>query len=243
MKKARIELHPAGNGISGLRRQFSDSLKILMVLVGLVLLIACVNIANLLLAQATGRQREIAVRLALGASRRRLTGQFLAESLMLSLLGGALGVLIAWWGGQLLLTLVQAGPEPLPIQVGPNARVLLFTFGLSLVTGVLFGLAPALGMTHLDLAPSLREGKGTARSQTRSRLGQLLVAGQVALALFLMIGAGLFVRTLQKLEQAGPGFDAARVVLLNLDSDARKSKGPAGGRMHRQLPERLRGVP
>jgi predicted permease len=243
MKKARIELHPAGNGISGLRTQFSDSLKILMVLVGLVLLIACVNIANLLLAQTTGRQREIAVRLALGANRRRLTSQFLAESLMLSLLGGALGVLIAWWGGQLLLTLVQAGPDPLPIQVGPNARVLLFTFGLSLVTGVLFGLAPALRMTHVDLAPSLREGKGTARSQTRSRLGQLLVAGQVALALFLMIGAGLFVRTLQKLEQAGPGFDAARVVLLNLDSDASDFKGPAVERMHRQLEERLRGLP
>lgn len=243
MKKARIELHPAANGISGLRWQFSDPLKILMVLVGAVLLIACVNIANLLLAQATGRQREIAVRLALGASRRRLTSQFLAESLMLSLLGGALGVLIAWWGGQLLLTLVQAGPDPLPIQVGPNARVLLFTFGLSLVTGVLFGLAPALRMTHLDLAPSLREGKGTARSQTRSRLGQLLVAGQVALALFLMIGAGLFVRTLQKLEQTGPGFDAARVVLLNLDSDASNFKGPAVEKMHRQLEERLRGLP
>jgi len=162
---------------------------------------------------------------------------------MLSLLGGALGVLIAWWGGQLLLTLVQAGPDPLPIQVGPNARVLLFTFGLSLVTGVLFGLAPALRMTHLDLAPSLREGKGTARSQTRSRLGQLLVAGQVALALFLMIGAGLFVRTLQKLEQTGPGFDAARVVLLNLDSDASNFKGPAVEKMHRQLEERLRGLP
>ena len=208
MKKARIELHPAANGISDLRRQFSDPLEILMVLVGVVLLIACVNIANLLLAQATGRQREIAVRLALGANRRRLTSQFLSESLMLSLLGGALGVLIAWWGGQLLLTLVQTGPDPLPIQVGPNARVLLFTFGLSLVTGVIFGLAPALRMTHVDLAPSLREGKGTARSQTRSRLGQLLVAGQVALALFLMIGAGLFVRTLQKLEQTGAGFDA-----------------------------------
>ena len=93
-----------------------------------------------MLAQATGRQREVAVRLALGANRRRLTSQFLSESLMLSLAGGALGVLIAWWGGRLLFTLVQSGPDPLPVQVGPNARVLLFTFGLSLVTGVLFGL-------------------------------------------------------------------------------------------------------
>jgi predicted permease len=243
MKKARIELNPAATGISGLRTQFSEALKILMVLVGLVLLIACVNIANLLLAQSAGRQREIAVRLALGANRRRLTGQFLSESLMLSLLGGALGVLIAWWGGQLLLTLVQPGPDPLPIEVGPNARVLLFTFGLSLVTGILFGLAPALRMTRVDLAPSLREGKGMARSQTRSRLGQVLVAGQVALALLLMIGAGLFVRTLQKLERTGPGFDAARVVLLYLDSDASNFKGPAVMAMHHRLEERLRGLP
>jgi predicted permease len=243
MTKARIELHEAATGISDLRRKFSDPLQILMVLVGVVLLIACVNIANLLLAQATGRQREIAVRLALGADRRRLTGQFLSESLLLALMGGALGVLIAWWGGQLLLTLVQTGPDPLPIQVGPNARVLLFTFGLSLVTGVVFGLVPALRMTRVDLGPSLREGKGTARSQTRSRLGQVLVAGQVALALFLMIGAGLFVRTLQKLEQTGAGFDAGQVVLLHLDSDASNFKGATVATMHRSLEERLRGLP
>jgi len=158
-------------------------------------------------------------------------------------MGGALGVLIAWWGGQLLLTLVQSGPDPLPIQVGPNARVLLFTFGLSLVTGVLFGLVPALRITHVDLAPSLREGKGTARSQARSRLGQALVAGQVALALFLMIGAGLFVRTLQKLEQTGAGFDASQAVLLHLDSDASNFKGPAVRAMRRSLEEHIRALP
>ena len=214
-----------------------------MVLVGVVLLIACVNIANLLLAQATGRQREIAVRLALGANRARLVRQFLCESLLLALMGGALGVLIAWWGGQLLLTLMQNSPDPSPIQVGPNGRLLLFTFGLSLATGVLFGLAPALRMTHLDLAPSLKEGKGTARSQSHSRLGQALVAGQVALALFLMIGAGLFVRTLQKLEQTGVGFDAGQVVLLNLDTDASNFKGAAVAGMHQRLEERLRGLP
>ncbi|HLK22097.1 MAG TPA: ABC transporter permease [Bryobacteraceae bacterium] len=244
MKNARIELNPASIGISDLRRKFSNPLQILMVLVGVVLLIACVNIANLMLAQATGRQREIAVRLALGANRGRLTSQFLAESLMLALMGGALGVLIAWWGGQLLLTLVQADPaNPLPIAVGPNPRVLLFTFGLSLATGVLFGLAPALRMAHVDLAPSLREGKGTARSRSRSRLGQFLVAGQVALALFLMIGAGLFVRTLQKLEQTGAGFDASSAVLLHLDSDASSFKGPAQMEMHKKLIDRLRALP
>ena len=243
MKTARIELHSAATGTSSLRRQFSEPLKILMVLVGVVLLIACVNIANLLLAQASGREREIAVRLALGAERSRLMGQFLSESLLLALLGGALGVLIAWWGGQLLLALVQSGPDPLPIQVGPNVRVLLFTLGLSLATGVLFGLAPALRMTRLDVAPSLKEGKGTARSQSHSRLGQALVAGQVALALFLMIGAGLFVRTLEKLQHTSTGFDGARVVLLHLDTDATSFQGPALAGLHRRLEEHLRSLP
>jgi predicted permease len=214
-----------------------------MLLVGLVLLIACVNIANLLLAQATGRQREMAVRLALGADRRRLMGQLLSESLLLAFLGGALGVLIAWWGGQLLLALVQSGPDRLPLEVGPNSHVLLFTFGLSLVTGLFFGLAPALRMTRLDVAPSLKEGKGTARSQSRSRFGQVLVAGQVALALFLMIGAGLFVRTLQKLEQTNAGFDRDRTVVLQLDSDASSAKGPALVALRRRVEERIRALP
>lgn len=243
MRKARIQLYPAANGSSDLRRQFSDPLRILMVLVGLVLLIACVNIANLLLAQAAGRQREIAVRLALGADRRRLMGQLLSESLLLAFVGGALGVLIAWWGGQLLLVLVQNGPDKVPLEVGPNSHVLLFTFGLSLATGLFFGLAPALRMTRVDVAPSLKEGKGTARSQSRSRFGQSLVAGQVALALFLMIGAGLFVRTLEKLEQTNTGFERRRTVLLQLDSDASNAKGPALVALRRHVEDRIRALP
>ncbi len=243
MRKARIQLYPAATGSSDLRRQFSDPLRILMVLVGLVLLIACVNIANLLLAQATGRQREIAVRLALGADRGRLMGQLLSESLLLAFVGGALGVLIAWWGGQLLLALVQNGPDKAPLEVGPNGHVLLFTFGLSLATGLFFGLAPALRMTRVDVAPSLKEGKGTARSQSRSRFGQSLVAGQVALALFLMIGAGLFVRTLEKLEQTNTGFDRTRTILLQIDSDASNAKGSALVALRRRVEERIRALP
>ncbi|HYL74383.1 MAG TPA: ABC transporter permease [Bryobacteraceae bacterium] len=243
MRKARIQLYPAATGSSDLRRQFSDPLRILMVLVGLVLLIACVNIANLLLAQATGRQREIAVRLALGADRRRLMGQLLSESLLLAFVGGALGVLIAWWGGQLMLVLVQNGPDKVPLEVGPNSHVLLFTFGLSLATGLFFGLAPALRMTRVDVAPSLKEGKGTVRSQSRSRFGQALVAGQVALALFLMIGAGLFVRTLEKLEQTNTGFERSRTVLLQLDSDASNAKGPALVALRRRVEDRIRALP
>ncbi|HEV2688156.1 MAG TPA: ABC transporter permease, partial [Bryobacteraceae bacterium] len=243
MRKARIALTEVGTGVSFLRQDFSDPLKILMVLVGLVLLVACVNIANLLLAQSSGRQREIAVRLALGADRRRLMSQLLSESLLLSFVGGALGILIAWWGGQLLLTLVQSGPDRLPLEVGPNAHVLLFTLGISLLTGLFFGLTPALRMTRVDVAPSLKEGKGTARSQSRSRFGQALVAGQVALALFLMIGAGLFVRTLEKLEQTGAGFDRNQTVLLQLDTEAANAKGPALMALRRGVEERVRALP
>jgi predicted permease len=243
MQKARVDLSPAASGLSTLRIRFSQPLRILMVLVGLVLLIACVNIANLLLAQAAGRQREIAVRLALGADRRRLIGQLLSESLLLALIGGAAGVLIAWWGGQLLLVMVHSGPDPLPLQVGPSGRVLLFTLGLSLLTGLLFGIAPALRLTRVDVGPSLKEGKGTARSQSHSRLGQVLVAGQVALALILMIGAGLFVRTLQALQHTDTGFDKGRVVLLQLDSDSSSFKGAELARMRRRVEERIRALP
>ncbi len=212
MRKARIPLTPAGKGNSALRRQYSLALEILMALVGIVLLAACSNIANLLLARGASRQREFAVRLALGARRGRLVAQLVSESLLLGLSGGVLGVLIAWWGGELLLSLVSG-----ELEVGPNARALLFTFGLSLLTGLLFGVLPALRMTRIDVGPALKEGKGAGTSKSRSRIGHVLVSAQVGLALFLTISASLFIGTLRNLESINPGFDQDRVIVAGLD--------------------------
>jgi predicted permease len=243
MRKAKVDLTAAATGFSKLRDRFSGPLEILMAVVGLVLLIACCNIANLLLARAAGRQREIAVRLALGAERRRLVRQLLSESLLLALIGGALGVLIAAWGGQLLVSMVASGPDPLPLDVGPNSHALLFTFGISLLTGLLFGIAPALRMTDVSVGSMLNEGKGAGRSRSRSRMGQALVAGQVALALFLMVGAGLFIRTLEKMEQIDAGFDKDKVVLARLDRDSIRLKGSALLSVSRVQETRVRALP
>jgi predicted permease len=236
MRKAHIVLTDGAKGVSDLRNSFSEPLKILMAVVGVVLLIACANVANLHLARAAGRTREISVRLALGASRGVLVAQLLTESALLGLIGGALGLLAGWWGSQLLITSV---PQAFALVVGPNPRVLLFTFALALATGLLFGIAPALRMTRADIGPALKEGKGMARSQSRSLLGQALVAGQVALALFLMIGAGLFLRTLLRLNQTNLGFDKDQVTIFELDTGASALKPEIA----HAIEERVRALP
>jgi macrolide transport system ATP-binding/permease protein len=211
-------------------------LWVLMGSIGLVLLIACANVANLHLARAAGRTREISVRLALGASRRILIAQLLTESALLGLMGGALGLLAGWWGSQLL---IKSVPQAFALVVEPNVRVLLFTFALAVATGLLFGIAPALRMTRSDIGGSLKEGKGMSRSQSRSLLGQVLVGGQVALALFLMIGAGLFLRTLLRLSETNVGFDKDHVTIFELDSGANTLKPE----MARVIEERVRALP
>lgn len=243
MRKAHVKVTPAAHGLSQLRRQFSKPLKILMALVGLVLLIACANIANLLLARSATRRREFAVRLALGAPRRRLVAQLLAESVTLAFMGGLLGLLASIGGAKLLVSMVAKDANPVPLQIAPNSEVLLFTLGLSVLTGLIFGIMPALQMSGADSAPTLREGKGLTRSQTRSRSGRMLVAGQVALAFFLVVDAGLFVRTFQELEQANTGFEKDRVVLLQLDGDAVNVKGPALLNLYRRIETRIQALP
>ena len=217
LEHAHIKLTPAARGLSELRFEFSLPLQILMMVVGLVLLITCANIANLLLARATARRREIAVRMAIGAARARLIRQMLTESLLMASFGGALGVLFASWASHALLAMVSAGPEPLPLNVAPDTRLLAFTFLLSLVTAILFGTAPALRATKVDLTPALKEGRGGFSIGGRPRLAKALIVSQVALSLVLLIGAGLFLRTLVKLATVDTGFNKENVLLFAID--------------------------
>ena len=221
LQHAYIELTPGARGVSALRVQFSLPLQILMAVVALVLLIACANIANLLLARATAREREIAVRIAMGAGRMRLVRQMLTENSLLALIGGALGIWFASWTSGTLLAMVSRGPEPLPLDVGPDARILTFTLLISVITVLLFGIAPALRTTRVELASAFKEGKGsTGEGGGRRTMANVLIVGQVALSLVLLIGAGLFLRTIVNLENVPTGFNRDDVLLFSIDPNA-----------------------
>lgn len=210
--KGLLEAEEAANGYSGTRRQMAQPLWILMGIVGLVLLIACTNVANLLIARATGRRREFAVRAALGASRWRLMRPLLVESLVLSCVGGVCGLALAFGLNSLLLTFLPGGAVPLRIAATPDWRVLGFTFGVACATGLLFGLFPALHAGRSDAGPALKEeGRGMS-SGASGLVRKLLVGVQVALSILLLIAAGLFVRTLQNLKLTDTGLKAERLV-------------------------------
>jgi len=189
-----------------------------------VLLIACANIANLLVGRAASRRREIAVRLALGASRSRLLRQFLTESMLISAIGGALGLLLAWWGSNVLVLFMSNGaPRILPV-LTPDARVLAFTAAVSLLTGIFFGLAPAFRATRVDSGPALKETRAMTAS---SKLGRILVISQAALSLVLLIGATLLARSLRNLETVDAGFDRANVLMLDIDAEGPDTRTPS----------------
>ncbi len=232
----RIALVSGGRGASTLRTRFGEPLLILMGLVGLVLLIACANVANLLLARAATRGPEMAVRAALGAGRGRLMRQLLTESALLALLGGAFGLLLAQWGDALLLRLVSSGSAPIPLDLNPDARALGFTLGVSALTGILFGLAPAFRASRVDVHAAMKVG---ARGNSgRARAGRILVVGQVALSLLALIVAGLFSHSFQKLTRVELGYDSAQLLQFNI------STSPAtADQFHKELLERLRAIP
>jgi predicted permease len=240
--RQRIQLRPASQGLSSLRTQFKQPLLILMGAVGLVLLIACANIANLLLARATARQKEIAVRLALGASRARLVSQLLTESLLLSLLGGLFGLLFAFWSADFLLSFLSQARFTLELQ--PDLRVLGFNLGVAVLTGILFGLAPALQAARPNLIEALKNEIPTLTGAgSRFELRKLLVVSQVALSLLLLIGAGLFVRTLQNLKGIDLGFRADKVLLLSMNPGLNGYSAEQVKSFYAQLLERVNTLP
>ena len=207
----------AGKGISDLRDEFSDPLLILGGMVGLLLLIACANVANLLLARSVSRQKEIAIRLAVGASRFLLVRQLIAESLVLSLAGGALGILFAWWTGGALLSLLPDSAD-LPLTATPDLRVFAFTFALSVLTGVLFGFVPAWQATSPKLALTLKDYAGNVSAGGGNvRLRKALVVSQVALSLLMLIAATLFARSLHNLNNVDLGFRRERLLSFAVD--------------------------
>jgi len=243
-----IELRPGGKGLDFLRLQYSDRLSILMAIVGLVLLVACVNLAALLLAQAMARQKEITVRIALGASRSRLIRQLLTESLLLAVTGGTLGLLCASWGVRILLAAWSRGWNPIQLEIRPDARVLFFTTAVSLLTGLLFGLVPAVRATHVDLSPGLKENPAVRWATRRSGaarfgLGKSLIVCQVALSLLLLVGAGLFVRTLQNLKGVDLGFNPERVLLFGLDPTLSGYRDVRLSDLYAQVLNRLESIP
>jgi predicted permease len=245
IEKARFDLTPVSRGLSTLREQFSLSLKVLMGVVGLVLLIASANVANLLLAHGAARRREFALRLALGAGRMRLVRQLFTESALLVALGAVAGTALAWWGTRLLLVMASDGPEALPLQVTPNIRVLAFTIGASVLCAVVFGTAPALRASQTEPNTSLKGGKTAAQSALRNPLGKAFVVAQVALSLLLLIGAGLFVRTLINLQRIPSGFNQENAILFQVDTSATgyKEKDPKLPALLREVEDKVKAIP
>jgi predicted permease len=240
-----IQVEPAATGYSGLRNSFSQALIVLMCMVGLVLLIACANVANLLIARAFARQKEIAVRLSLGATRGQLVRQLLVESLLLACAGGAAGIALAVAMTRGLLALVPTDGNPLLIRPEPDWRILAFTLGVTLATGLIFGLAPALRASRPDLWETLKDTVGSIAGSGGSLfLRKGLVAAQVALSFLLLFGAGLFVRSLQNLQRTDTGFrDIDNLVTFQLSPALNGYDMPRAMQFYRDLLDRLRAAP
>jgi predicted permease len=246
---SHLVLNSASTGLTELRRQFSQPLYVLMAIAGIVLLIACANIANLLLARSTARRAEFAVRLALGAGRWRLIRQLLIESVALASLGGLCGVLLARLATRLLVLYISSGRTPVALDLNPNSRILGFTAAISIATGVLFGMAPALRAARIDIWPALKNlGNLLNRGHGGLEPRKVLAAAQVALSLVLLVGAGLFVRSLQKLNGNDFGVSRESVLIARVEpkgSDQRNIPGTTArlDRIYRDLLNRVQEIP
>jgi predicted permease len=246
IERISVPLVPAANGVSAIRSQYGDSLKTLMAVVALVLLIACSNLANFLLARSTSRQREIATRLALGSSRGRIIRQSLVETLLLSLVGGLLGLGLAFAATRALIAFVSQGSQATAMSPVPNLSVVLFTLGVSLLTGLLFGLAPAVIAARIGHRGSLNTSTRTARAgggKTSRFWPKALVAGQVTLSLLLLVGAGLLLRTLSNLQNQDYGFERTHLLLADFNPKLAGYLPHQLPALHQQLVDRLSAMP
>ena len=232
----RMALEASGNGFDRLRSRFGEPLRLVMGIVALILLIACVNLANLLLGRATTRRREIAVRLAMVAGRGRVVRQMLAEGMLLATAAGILGVLLAWWSANALVMMMSNGGERIALNLRPDLRILAFAASISAAACLLFSLAPAIQATRQGIQPALAE----ARSGARWRWGRGLIAVQVAISVLLVIGAGLFGRTLLRLYSIETGFHREDVTLISVKTDR---AGLQGHTLRGRILESLRSMP
>jgi len=244
-----LMVQDGAEGLDSLRRQYAKPVYVLMAMAGLILLIACANIANLLLARAAARRREIAVRLSIGAGRLRVIRQLMTESVLLASLGGALGVAFAAWGIRVLTLLLANGRDNFTLHAELNWHVLSVTVALSVLTGFLFGLAPAIQATGFDVMPALKEvwantltGK-TRLTRSRFTMGRILVVTQIAFSFLLLVAAGLFVRTLSNLHSIQLGFNREDVLLFTIKPQAAGYGGPALNLLYEDLQQRLSQAP
>ncbi|HEY2017771.1 MAG TPA: ABC transporter permease [Bryobacteraceae bacterium] len=239
-------LQEGAGGLDNLRRELSQPLYILLAMVGLILAIACANIANLLLARATARRREMAVRLSMGAGRWRVVRQLLTESLLLASLGGAAGILFAVWGIRFLTVVLAGGNETLPLHAELNPQVLAAAWALTMVTGLLFGVAPALQATRVDPMPVLKDARlGGPRPGGRLRvsLSRMLLVSQIAISMLLLVGAGLFVRTLSNLQSLEMGFQRENILLFKLNARQAGHRDPEILSFYADLEKRFAAIP
>jgi len=239
--KAQIKVSPGSNGMSRARAEYRLPVLLLMGIVGLVLLIACVNVANLLLARAAGRAKEVAVRLAIGATRARLVRQLLTESLLLAFIGGICGILLSLWGVRLLLAML--GSEEISLTVSPDVRVLSFALAVCVLTGILFGIVPAWRSVRTEVNATLKDSQALTDARSRFGWGKGLIAGQVALSLLVLFGATLLVRSLQKLVTQSLGYDSHRIVVAHVEAAVAGYKGERMKQFAQELSARLSSLP
>ena len=239
----QLRLEDGSKGLNYYGRQFAEPLHVLLVMVGCVLLLACANMANLMLARASVRQREMSVRLALGAGRWRILRQVLTESLLLSVVGGSFGLLLGYLGRTVMPKLLASEWEQSDLYVPFNLKIFAFTAGITILTGILFGLAPAWASTKADIGTALKKGSRTATRHRHGLSGKVIVSFQVALSTLLLVGAVLFMRTLFNLYAIDPGFRTDHLLLFSIDPPSQRYPASQGVAIHARLEDALRVVP